>query len=1531
VFGALAVACGDPSPETNTLESPLSNRVEFERVDINVALAQNGGVASSSGAHSSHPVWTVNDGRRGSPWEPSISWYAFWGSSTNSQSHCNPGNWWVQINFSGPREINEITLFSLQDNYQEGWDPTWLTSTSYWGSVDFHLQYCPSGVTCTSSGSGWVTPSGGHITGNDKAWRSVSFVPVLATSVRAVIDCSQGNRAYVVELEAWRRVTPTLGGPYGLAQTYMCNHQVGSFCYDPGLGPPLTTANEVAPYLDNAAKNWGCDWKLNQNAVTALAGGFYRWYGTQTNNASGCGIAYWNPQKQAAYYLPNVERGGNIARASWGARATASSTLSPNYGATYAIDGDRTSQYYGWGSPSGSAWHTATTVSPTNPQWLEIEFDTERTIQEIAVTTLRDDYTSSVEPTPSLTFSNYGIQDFKVSYWNPFWGGWSDIASVTNNNLVHRRFTFAPLTTRKIRIQITKAADGYAKLVEVEAYEAPIVSKKIYERYAALGGPAGSFGWPISNPTPYSYYQTTFEQFDHGLITFKAGEGSALAIGGAEIEDRALARRFAEHFNVTPYYSVAIRAPLGVANATDAGGATIGRYLQWYDGSAYEMLFARTGDWRAFYLDGLVRTAWRSYGAANGGGAHGAEPDIGAPWRAPLGLPITENIVYQQAIDAASYHQAFEQGAIVREQTSCDGAYTTSVKTLTNRPILEGYYGMLSCPAHATSNTYLTGRSALIPFDTGLKAGSFQFSAPDGGHGWFNGIDVRVANQTVVNVASAANGATVTTSSNYSSDFMGRGAIDGDRSGEGWGKNGVWQDGTQNSWGDWLQVTFDGSKSIHRIDVYSPQDNHLSPIQPTSTMTTTNYALAAFQVQYWTGSAWSDVPGGNVTGNTNVWRGFTFSPITTTSIRVLVNSAGGGWSRIAEVEAWASDDAIVTVKGKVFDAWLGGESSTYSISQALAGVNGTSGLGAPLSNMVCGDDNLCMQPFDQGMVNFNQVTGIPQVMHEGPPPCPDCPRVPYAMVAIPKGYKDCYLDHDPNVWKANDRCEGHKLELRWRNRPNQSGTTVKVVRIAKPLGAPNWSLSTQVGTFVLGNEEESVFTDFDAVGNARNCYNVRVENTHGGYYSSQFCAWTFDDRSFITADGNGNIIGGEVARRSVPSPIGRMEIGLEIPNQPYAGSKLPVWVSVGNSGPTYIRLPDHTAIDKGSNEFYPLTFTISDVSEVNDIKIAVAGSGDDDLKISAVRLKIDGVLAFEKSFATPLSLFYGNSGVGGYPVASTEDLRLNNPLWTNVYRYNFRGQPYNKRNPLPRNTGISGKGVGGSPGGEDFKRRIDGIIIDALLADATAQQDGSLLKSGTTLKAVGGNRLEVTQNLRAHSGEFWGLIGDLNCTLRYDLVIKAKDATDAYVPYDQNVDTGNGVGRIVKTEIAAEPKAGSSGSDWLSCSPTKLQERFFKFLVSFALVPILGPPLPTDWSPAGLAYFAGKYIIKDLALSEIKKRAAQYLTEHYSAKLMKIFPTGTNNHDAFPPGLHLCFPTPSGGYTPIMVEARDGGVSVCME
>jgi RHS repeat-associated protein len=64
------------------------------------------------------------------------------------------------------------------------------------------------------------------------------------------------------------------------------------------------------------------------------------------------------------------------------------------------------------------------------------------------------------------------------------------------------------------------------------------------------------------------------------------------------------------------------------------------------------------------------------------------------------------------------------------------------------------------------------------------------------------------------------------------------------------------------------------------------------------------YGLLNFNVEYWNGSSWVTVPGGSVTGNNKVWRKFTFSPITTSKIRVYITAVPDAWSRVVEIQAF---------------------------------------------------------------------------------------------------------------------------------------------------------------------------------------------------------------------------------------------------------------------------------------------------------------------------------------------------------------------------------------------------------------------------------------------------------------------------------------------------------------------------------------------------------------------------------------------------------------------------------------------------
>jgi hypothetical protein len=162
------------------------------------------------------------------------------------------------------------------------------------------------------------------------------------------------------------------------------------------------------------------------------------------------------------------------------------------------------------------------------------------------------------------------------------------------------------------------------------------------------------------------------------------------------------------------------------------------------------------------------------------------------------------------------------------------------------------------------------------------------------------------------NMALASSGATARASSTYGSGFAAAGVIDGDRTGSSWGSNGGWNDGTSNSWPDWFEVDFAAPSAIDEIDLFSVQDAYWAPQNPTAATTFSQFGLTSFTVQYWDGGSWQNVPGGTVAGNNLVWRQVTFSPVTTSKVRVLITGALAGWSRIAEIEAWGNSDGSIS-------------------------------------------------------------------------------------------------------------------------------------------------------------------------------------------------------------------------------------------------------------------------------------------------------------------------------------------------------------------------------------------------------------------------------------------------------------------------------------------------------------------------------------------------------------------------------------------------------------------------------------------
>ena len=152
------------------------------------------------------------------------------------------------------------------------------------------------------------------------------------------------------------------------------------------------------------------------------------------------------------------------------------------------------------------------------------------------------------------------------------------------------------------------------------------------------------------------------------------------------------------------------------------------------------------------------------------------------------------------------------------------------------------------------------------------------------------------------NVALTINGSTSSASSTFSGFPTSR-AIDGIRKGDD-PAHGYWNDNTNATFDDWLEVDFAASSIIGEIDIFTVADDTAAPAEPKGGDIFTLYGITNFEVQYWNGAAWVTLK--TITSNNRVWTQLNIpGGVQTTKIRVLVHAAAGNtYSRIAEVEAW---------------------------------------------------------------------------------------------------------------------------------------------------------------------------------------------------------------------------------------------------------------------------------------------------------------------------------------------------------------------------------------------------------------------------------------------------------------------------------------------------------------------------------------------------------------------------------------------------------------------------------------------------
>ena len=151
----------------------------------------------------------------------------------------------------------------------------------------------------------------------------------------------------------------------------------------------------------------------------------------------------------------------------------------------------------------------------------------------------------------------------------------------------------------------------------------------------------------------------------------------------------------------------------------------------------------------------------------------------------------------------------------------------------------EGGNALAGCAAVALSGG---GKLATCTIST-LSVGSHAIVASYGGDAGNAASTSNTLLQVIdtasggTNVALASAGAVALASSVFSAQFPVAALNNNERKGAGWGNGGGWNDATANAFPDWVEIDFNGSKTIDRVIVYTLQDNYPNPIEPTDTLT----------------------------------------------------------------------------------------------------------------------------------------------------------------------------------------------------------------------------------------------------------------------------------------------------------------------------------------------------------------------------------------------------------------------------------------------------------------------------------------------------------------------------------------------------------------------------------------------------------------------------------------------------------------------------------------------------------------------
>lgn len=267
-----------------------------------------------------------------------------------------------------------------------------------------------------------------------------------------------------------------------------------------------------------------------------------------------------------------------------------------------------------------------------------------------------------------------------------------------------------------------------------------------------------------------------------------------------------------------------------------------------------------------------------------------------------LGLLLVISMTPATAVAAASEHDVVEVGTDVSEldlsPTPCSVARVNVSMTNTGGDAIYADAlvddGGLDVSAHIISSWLPGGYT----FTEELQIRTSAETVP-GDHEVIVRSGESVATVTVHVIESDFGGNVARTGvPSASSTYSGRppcGAVDGNTDSEQWSAGIGWSDSTNAEFPDWWQVEFAEPTDIARVALHTLDSAALPAGKE---------GLRDWQIQVPAADGWRTVA--TVSGNTSGMVSSTFANESTTAIRVLCTEANGNFSRIVELEAYAT-------------------------------------------------------------------------------------------------------------------------------------------------------------------------------------------------------------------------------------------------------------------------------------------------------------------------------------------------------------------------------------------------------------------------------------------------------------------------------------------------------------------------------------------------------------------------------------------------------------------------------------------------